>query len=142
MRKGAGSMHVGYLLVEFVLQCVAVCCSILQCVAVCCSVSHLLDEFALHLKHMLLLLLLLCKFRVIQGVAGSSCCLRSTCSGISMSICRLFCGCRCRFQLIILQLKGGVGGFETSTLAMKCVTLLFDFAQRLCFEIEGRVLLL
>jgi len=109
-------------------------------------VSHLLDEVALQrLKHMLLLLLLLlllCKFRVIQGVAGSSRCLCSTCSGSSMSICRLFRGCRCRFQLIILQLKGGVGGFETSTLAMKCVTLLFDFAQRLCFEIEGRVLLL
>ena len=26
--------------VEYALQCVAVCCSVLQCVAVCCSVLH------------------------------------------------------------------------------------------------------
>jgi len=31
---GAGGSYV----IKYVLQCVAVCCSVLQCVAVCCSV--------------------------------------------------------------------------------------------------------
>ena len=36
-------------LLQYVLQCVAVCCSVLQCVAVCCSVSHIVPHSELAL---------------------------------------------------------------------------------------------
>jgi len=40
---GSSGLRLEYVLEYFVLQCVAVCCSVLQCVAVCCSVLRLED---------------------------------------------------------------------------------------------------